>query len=126
MNMKMFWGIFLIIIGIAIIALSCILPSVLDPTGYRHTGKELFNETEFLEFKMVLASDDIDDLKLEIMNVDYPVLVQYSFTTSDDSKLANEDITPIIQDGYFLLLLNAVPFLAIGGIIIIDYLVYRE
>ena len=126
MNMKMFWGIFLIIIGIAIIALSCILPSVLDPTGYRHTGKELFNETEFLEFKMVLASDDIDDLKLEIMNVDYPVLVQYSFTTSDDSKLANEDITPIIQDGYFLLLLNAVPFLAIGGIIIIDYLVCRE
>jgi len=124
--MKMFWGIFLIIIGIAIIALSCILPSVLDPTGYRHTGKELFNETEFLEFKMVLASDDIDDLKLEIMNVDYPVLVQYSFTTSDDSKLANEDITPIIQDGYFLLLLNAVPFLAIGGIIIIDYLVCRE
>jgi hypothetical protein len=122
----MFWGIFLIIIGIAIIALSCILPSVLDPTGYRHTGKELFNETEFLEFKMVLASDDIDDLKLEIMNVDYPVLVQYSFTTSDDSKLANEDITPIIQDGYFLLLLNAVPFLAIGGIIIIDYLVCRE
>lgn len=126
MNMKMFWGIFLIIIGIAIIALSCILPSVLDPTGYRHTGKDLFNETEFLEFKMVLASDDIDDLKLEIMNVDYPVLVQYSFTTSDDSKLANEDITPIIQDGYFLLMLNAVPFLAIGGIIIIDYLVYRE
>ena len=126
MNMKMFWGIFLIIIGIAIIALSCILPSVLDPTGYRHTGKELFNETEFLEFKMVLASDDIDDLKLEIMNVDYPVLVQYSFTTSDDSKLANEDITPIIQDGYFLLMLIATPFLAIGGIIIIDYLVCRE
>lgn len=126
MNMKMFWGIFLIIIGIAIIALSCILPSVLDPTGYRHTGKELFNETEFLEFKMVLASDDIDDLKLEIMNVDYPVLVQYSFTTSDDSKLANEDITPIIQDGYFLLMLISTPFLAIGGIIIIDYLVYRE
>ena len=122
----MFWGIFLIIIGIAIIALSCILPSVLDPTGYRHTGKELFNETEFLEFKMVLASDDIDDLKLEIMNVDYPVLVQYSFTTSDDSKLANEDITPIIQDRYFLLMLNALPFLVIGGIIIIDYLVYRE
>lgn len=126
MNMKMFWGIFLIIIGIAIIALLCILPSVLDPTGYRHTGKELFNETEFLEFKMALASDDIDDLKLEIMNVDYPVLVQYSFTTSDDSKLANEDITPIIQDSYFFLMPIAVPFLALGGIFIIDYLEYRK
>jgi hypothetical protein len=124
--MKMFWGIFLVIIGIAIITVSCILPTVLDPTGYTHTGKELFNETEFIEFKIALASDDVDNLELEVMNVSYPVLVQYSFTTSDDIKLANEDITPINQDGYSFLMLIAVPFLGIGAVSIIDYLEQRK
>lgn len=118
MNMKMFWGIFLIIISIAIIALSCILPSVLDPTGYRHTGKELFNETEFLEFKTVMASDDVNYIKFEVLNVDYPVLVQYSFVSTDDTKLWDEDIEDLYGRGLDILFWLAFPFI-IGGVLMI-------
>jgi hypothetical protein len=119
-NMKYFLGVFLACIGLILFIVGLVSGITAEPNGYKHTGKELFNETEFLEFKTVMASDDVNYIKFEVLNVDYPVLVQYSFVSTDDTKLWDEDIEDSYGRGLdiLFLLLLAFPFI-IGGVLMI-------
>lgn len=120
MNIKIIIGLIATIIGLAWMVISAILPLQVEPIGYTHTGKELFNEQDFADFKIELASDDIKNLQLDIINVDYPILVDYYFTTSFGYKIFNEDIEPIPNNNLLILMFICVPFIAGGGITIIN------
>lgn len=120
MNIKIIIGVIATIIGVAWMVISAILPFIVEPISYSHTGKELFNEQEFADFKIELASDDVKDLQLDIMNVDYPILVNYQFTTNSDTKIVDEDIEPIPNDNLIFLMFICVPFIAGGVITIIN------
>jgi len=97
---------------------STALPRLLPPTGYTYQGKALMSETEYQEFKQLMAAHAVSDYQAEVLNIGYPILIQYKFTqtqTIDVPDFVNKTSSVEVEryDTSILALLAGIP-LAFG------------
>jgi len=79
MNKRIFRGIMFVLAGVTI-AVFGTSPWWLEPIGYIYNGKALMDKAEYQEFKQLMASDEVNNYSVDILNTDYPVLIQYEFS----------------------------------------------
>jgi hypothetical protein len=81
----------------------------MEPDGYFHTGKILLDENEYKSFKTMLASGDVSNINLEIINHDYPILIEYYYNSVNDIKYCDiEKVSENRNCAYTLWILTAI------------------
>ena len=113
-------GISLIVVAAVVFFGSLFSPIWLPPSGYIHTGKALFSQGDYLEFKEAMASKDVEIVSIDVLNDDFPILVNYSFISPSDIPMFDEDIGKKYQDKYILFAFLAIIFFIPGVFLMED------
>jgi len=102
----------MIVLAVVILAVGFSLPCITEPLDYMHSGKQLFNEVEYQEFKTKMASDEVYSLKADILNHDFPMLIEYSYKSDNEIKIyGNEKVNNVRNDVLVMFaLLAIIPF----------------
>lgn len=101
--MKKALKVILWVIGIGIVIASIASVWYLPPDGYKHTGKVQLNDAqEYSQFKQHMASDDVNIKSLDVLNDDYPKLVNFEYVSQDGTAFYGENIKTLPNTDYFL------------------------
>lgn len=117
--MKKGFGILLIVLGFGVALVFLLSFLWLPPQDYTHTGKGLFTEEQYLEFKTTMASEDIEIERIEILGNNYPILIDYKFTSKDKASIWGEGIKANKEVDIMLWSLTGLFLIIPGGMILI-------